>query len=154
MAYPVNQHWRALGRALEAARFDFKKDLIWVKDVASFFAQTTYNQQHETILVLQRRGKALGANTPSNASTVLEFPRPRAHKLHPTQKPLELWETLLAWHTKKGDKVVDPFLGSGTTLIAAERLGRVCSGIEISPVFCDTIIARWEELTGEKAKRL
>jgi hypothetical protein len=69
-------------------------------------------------------------------------------RVHPTQKPI----ALMAWCIKKVDGVVyDPFLGSGTTLIAAEQLGRTCYGMEISPQYCDVIVKRWENLTGEKA---
>ena len=55
--------------------------------------------------------------------------------------------------TEKGELIVDPFLGSGTTLIAAEQLGRKCYGMEISPAYCDVIVKRWETLTGKKATR-
>ena len=71
-------------------------------------------------------------------------------KDHPTQKPVEL----LAWCMKFVEGTVfDPFLGSGTTLIAAEQLGRTCYGMEISPAYCDVIVKRWETLTGQKATR-
>ena len=56
-------------------------------------------------------------------------------------------------HGDNGDEVYDPFLGSGTTLIAAEQLGRKCYGMEISPAYCDVIVKRWETLTGKKATR-
>ena len=73
-------------------------------------------------------------------------------RYHPTQKPV----TLMAWCIEQADKpktVYDPFLGSGTTLIAAEQLGRKCYGMEISPQYCDVIVKRWETLTGRKAVR-
>lgn len=71
-------------------------------------------------------------------------------KQHPTQKPVEL----LAWCLKYAQGLVlDPFLGSGTTLIAAEQLDRTCYGLEISPEYCDVIVERWQNLTGEKATR-
>ena len=69
-------------------------------------------------------------------------------KEHPTQKPVELMAWCMGW--REGD-VFDPFLGSGTTLIAAEQLGRKCYGMEISPAYCDVIVQRWENLTGKKA---
>jgi len=71
------------------------------------------------------------------------------NKLHPTQKPVELVANALCNH--KAELVYDPFLGSGTTLIAAEQLGRKCYGMEISPAYCDVIVNRWEKLTGKKA---
>ena len=71
-------------------------------------------------------------------------------RVHPTQKPVALMQWCLGFSE---GTVFDPFLGSGTTLIAAERLGRACIGAELSPVYCDVIVERWERLTGEKAKR-
>jgi DNA modification methylase len=72
-------------------------------------------------------------------------------RCHPTQKPVQLLAEVM--QNVRGDLVVDPFLGSGTTLIAAEQLGRKCYGMEISPAYCDVIVKRWETLTGKKATR-
>jgi DNA modification methylase len=72
---------------------------------------------------------------------------------HPAQKPVLLTEIPIRNHTKPGDAVYDPFLGSGTTLIAAERHARVCYGFEIDPVYCDVIVARWERFSGRVAER-
>ena len=73
-------------------------------------------------------------------------------KAHPTQKPLALGLRAIEKDTKEGDMVFDFFLGSGSTLIAAEKLGRKCHGIELEPSYCDVIIQRWENLTGGKAE--
>ena len=70
------------------------------------------------------------------------------NELHPTQKPVSLLAEVVQWTV---GIVYDPFLGSGTTLIAAEQLGRKCYGMEISPAYCDVIVKRWETLTGKKA---
>ena len=72
-------------------------------------------------------------------------------KAHPTQKPLALPRRALEKDTKKDDLVVDFFLGSGTTLIACEEMNRICYGLELDPKYCDVIVKRWENLTGEKA---
>ena len=72
---------------------------------------------------------------------------------HPTQKPVVLFETPIRNHLEPGGAVYDPFLGSGTCLIAAESLGRVCYGLEIEPRFCDIVLARWEASTGRRAVR-
>ena len=72
---------------------------------------------------------------------------------HPTPKPVALISKLVSAHSRPADLVADPFLGSGTTLIAAEQLGRKCYGMEISPAYCDVIVKRWENLTGKKAVR-
>jgi hypothetical protein len=70
---------------------------------------------------------------------------------HPTVKPLALAIDAIKDCTKRGDIVVDAFLGSGTTILAAERTGRVCYGTEIDPAFCDVILRRWEQRTGVAA---
>lgn len=72
-------------------------------------------------------------------------------KFHPTVKPVELVKDAILDATKRGQIVLDAFLGSGTTLIAAEECGRICYGIEIEPLYTDTIIRRWEEITGKDA---
>ena len=73
--------------------------------------------------------------------------------IHSTQKPVECMARPIRNHGDKDDDVYDPFLGSGTTLIAAEQLGRKCYGMEISPQYCDVIVKRWENLTGQVAVR-
>src|SRR5207253_11320576 len=72
---------------------------------------------------------------------------------HGTQKPVELMRRPILNHTEPGELVYDPFLGSGTTLIAAEETGRVCYGLEIDPAYVDAIVGRWEKLTGRQAVR-
>ena len=74
--------------------------------------------------------------------------------IHPTQKPTELAVRALVKNIKEGNIVVDFFLGSGSTLIAAEKTGRICYGMEIDEHYCDVIIQRWEEYTREKAVKL
>jgi DNA modification methylase len=70
---------------------------------------------------------------------------------HPTQKPVELTRRPLLNHTSRGELVYDPFLGSGTTLAAAELTERVCYGLELDPKYVDTIVTRWQNLTGRTA---
>ena len=69
-------------------------------------------------------------------------------------KPLELVERAIENSSRAGDVVLDLFLGSGSTLIASERTGRVCYGLEIDPHYCQIVIARWEAFTGEKARQI
>ena len=73
---------------------------------------------------------------------------------HPAQEPVLLYEIPIRNHTKPGEALYDPFLGSGTTLVAAERHARVCLGMEIDPVYCDAILARWERFAGKTAERV
>ena len=73
---------------------------------------------------------------------------------HPTQKPVQVVEPFIEAWTKEDEVVYDPFVGSGTTIIAAERLGRRCYAMEIEPRYCDVAIKRWEDYTGQKAVRV
>jgi DNA modification methylase len=73
-------------------------------------------------------------------------------QLHPTVKPVAMVADAILDCSSRGDVVLDPFLGSGTTLIAAERVGRRCFGIEIDPIYVDTIIRRWQAFSGEIAR--
>jgi DNA modification methylase len=78
--------------------------------------------------------------------------RKRALELHPSVKPTALVSDALLDATKRGDAVLDPFCGGGTTVLAAERTGRRGYAIEIDPLYVDTAIARWEKLTGSQAR--
>jgi DNA modification methylase len=71
---------------------------------------------------------------------------------HPTQKPVELMRRPILNHLRRGELVYEPFLGSGTTLAAAELTERVCYGIELDPKYVDVVILRWQQLTGKDAK--
>lgn len=81
------------------------------------------------------------------------IPRPAESELHPTMKPLPLVERAVENSSKPGNLVLDLFLGSGSTLIAAERTGRICYGMELDPHYCRIVIARWEAFTGLKAQK-
>ena len=72
--------------------------------------------------------------------------------LHPTVKPVQMVADAMLDCTARGDLVLDPFLGSGTTLVAAERVGRRCRALELDPVYVDTAVRRWQALTGETAR--
>jgi DNA modification methylase len=106
------------------------------------------------------QGKGGGANHPANEheglalpSNVLDIKAPAEAIGHSAAFPVGLPSFFIRAFSDEGDNVADPFLGSGTTLIAAEQLHRRCFGIEISPAYCDVIVARWEKLTGGKARR-
>ncbi len=149
MTYPVDRHLFELSAALLEYGWELRKECVWVKDTFSFWPGSKYQQRHEPILVCAKNGKPLGDNIPSNASTVFEIPRPRAHKQHPTEKPIKLWSDLISHHSDSVAGVYDPFLGSGTTLIAAEQLNRTCYGMEISPQYADVIVRRYAQFKEE-----
>ena len=84
-------------------------------------------------------------------SSVIHAPKPRASELHPTMKPVELVERMLINSSARGDLVLDPFGGSGSTLVACESMGRVCRTMELDPRYADVIVLRWQEATGGAA---
>ena len=87
-------------------------------------------------------------------SNVWDFPRPTVSDLHPTMKPVALIEQAVRHASQRGHIVYDPFLGSGSTMIACERLGRACYAIEIDPLYVDVAVKRWEQHTSLKAQRI
>lgn len=78
----------------------------------------------------------------------------RANKDHPAMYPVELPWRCIKMHSDRGDIVLEPFSGSGTTIIACEQLERVCYAMEKSPEYCDLAVKRWEQFTGQKAERI
>jgi DNA modification methylase len=115
--------------------------MVWAKD-SMVLGHSEYHYKHEPILFGWVPGKR-HKNSDRTRTTVWECPRPKASREHPTMKPLELWERAIVDGSIQGESVYDPFLGSGTTLIAAARQGRKCYGMEISPAYCDVIRKRW-----------
>ena len=85
-------------------------------------------------------------------TTILREDKPSKNDIHPTMKPVKLFARLIINSTKKGQKVLDIFGGSGTTIMACEQLGRKGYAMELDPRYCDAIVKRWEELTGKKAE--
>lgn len=124
----------------------------WVKNNATFSPMgVDYHWQAEPIFYGWMPGAAHRYYGGRKQTTVWEIDRPTASPEHPSMKPVALVARAVENSTRKGELVLDPFLGSGTTLIAAEQTDRICYGLEIDPRYCDVIVARWENLTGEKA---
>jgi hypothetical protein len=144
MSYPVDRHLFELADALRTYKLELRKELVWVKDTFSFWPGAQYQQRHEPILVIARHGRPVNSDVPANESTVFEFPRPRAHDLHPTAKPVELWSKLVRYHATRS--VYEPFSGSGTTIVAAEATGRQCYAIEISPAYVAVSLERFSQM--------
>jgi site-specific DNA-methyltransferase (adenine-specific) len=125
--------------------------LIWVKDVL-VLGHSDYQWQHEPCLYGWKEGAAHGWYSDRAQSTTLRFNRPKRNEEHPTMKPVALFAYLIGNSTAPQGLVLDTFLGSGTSLIAAEQLGRKCYGMEIDPAYCDVVVERWEKLTGNVAE--
>lgn len=124
--------------------------IIWVKN-NHVLGRSDYNYKHEPILYGWTTKHKFYKNGPFKTS-VWEVNKPLKNDLHPTMKPVELIENAILNSSGKGQLVSDPFLGSGSTLIACEKTERKCYGIEIIPLYCDVTIKRWEEFTGHKAE--
>ena len=117
----------------------------------ALFAQ--YKHWYEPCFYAFKQGQAPRWHGSTGERTVWEHDKPSSNDLHPTMKPVALIERAIANSTEPGQLVLDPFLGSGTAIIAAERLARACYGFDLDARYCDVILQRWEEFTGEKAVR-
>jgi DNA modification methylase len=151
--YLWNSHrnFGLMHRLLESRGFKVASVITWEKEsFAPSFGD--YNEQTEFCLYGWKGGGRHAWYGPKNESTLWRVHRDRtANYRHPTQKALALAERAIRNSSKRGDIVFDPFLGSGTSLIAAARLGRRCFGIEIEPRYCDVIVRRYIALAGESA---
>jgi DNA modification methylase len=164
----VCMDWKHLDELLEAGRevYEKLKNIVaWVKSTAGM--GSLYRSQHELICVFKSgtgrhvNNIELGKNG-RNRTNVWQYDSAgtQARKgnnvleLHPTVKPVQLVMDALLDCSNRGGIVLDCFLGSGTTLLAAERTGRICRGIELDPLYVDTAIRRWQNLTGQDAVRV
>lgn len=117
------------------------------------FTPCDYRANHQSVLFGWLPG-ARHKNNDRSRTTVWQCDRPKSSIDHPTMKPVELWSRAVLDGSREQEIVLDPFLGSGTTVIAAHINQRRCFGIELSPAYCDVIVNRWEDLTGESAVRI
>ncbi len=142
-----------LQKAWLAAGGKWSTFIIWAKNTFTM-GRSDYQRQYEAILYgWSLKGKKYFTEA-RNEADVWEYPRPRRNDLHPTMKPIALVERAICNSSLPEASVLDPFGGSGTTLIAAERLGRKCFMIELSPEYCDVIVKRWSEFTGREANHI
>jgi len=125
--------------------------LIWKKNQPTFsMGRLDYDYQHEPILFTwcKKHKKVMAGE---HRTSIWEIDREQKCNIHPTMKPVALYANAYSNNSETGDTVADIYAGSGTAFIAAEQLNRKCYGMEISPQYCDVIVARWEKLTGKKA---
>jgi DNA modification methylase len=153
---PAGPQGTTFRTAIADAGWDFHQGLVWVKN-AIVVGHSDHHFQHEDLLYGWKpgpgrpgRGRHAGSRWygDNSQSTVLFYDRPARSDTHPTIKPVALLEQLLRNSSRRGDFVVDPFAGSGSTLIACERLGRCCRAVELDPAYCDVVRERYRELTG------
>ncbi len=136
--------------AFKEAGWDLKQCIIWVKQ-HFVMGRQDYQWQHEPILYGWKPGAAHKFYGDRKQTTVWQIDRPMASREHPTMKPVALCSKAIENSSKAGDIVLDLFGGSGSTLIACEQLNRTCYMMELDPIYCDVIIKRWENFTGQKA---
>lgn len=141
-------------QAIRDSGFMLKHQLIWNKN-NHVLGRCDYNYKHEPMIYGWKiNGNHNFYGCGEFKTSVWDIAKPLQSKLHPTMKPVALVANCMKDTTKEGDFVLDLFGGSGTTLIAAEQLGRKCYMMELDPHYCDVIIARWEKLTGKKATKI
>jgi DNA modification methylase len=161
IAAPAGPRHMAFHEAVLAAGWRIHQELVWSKG-SIVLGHSDYHYSHEPILY----GYVPGPGRPGRGrhegtkwygdhaqSSVLNYPKPAASVDHPTMKPVGLVSQCLANSTARGDLVYEPFLGSGTTLIAAEQLGRRCYALELEPAYVQVAIERWQEFAGQRAVR-
>jgi|SRR5579872_211759 len=141
---------REFQAALESSGFEVRCQIIWAKNTFAWgFGR--YKFQHEPIFYCHVAGQSDAWYGDKSQSTLWQEKKPSASRLHPTMKPVELVERALINSSKAGDTVLDVFGGSGSTLIAGEKIGRNARLMEIDPRFVDVIVTRWQEFTGKQA---
>jgi DNA modification methylase len=159
--------WRHIGEILQAGKrvySELKNVCVWTKPNAGM--GSLYRSQHELVFVFKNGQESHRNNVQLGQfgryrTNVWQYPGANSFsrttnegnllELHPTVKPVGLVADAIMDCTSRHDIVLDPFLGSGTTLIAAERTGRICYGIELDPLYVDTIVRRWQRFTGLSA---
>ena len=160
--------WRHIEELMAAGRSvygELKNLCVWTKDNAGM--GSLYRSQHELVFVFKHGGDAHRNNVQlgqfgRNRSNVWRYPGANSFArcgeegnllaLHPTVKPVAMVADAILDCSARGEIVLDAFLGSGTTVIAAERTGRRCYGLELDPAYVDTIVRRWQALTGGRAR--
>jgi DNA modification methylase len=152
----------AIATALLACDFAIRSQIVWVKQHFAL-SRGDYHWQHEPCWYAVRRGASSHWQGDRTQSTVWSVPNlnplggdrsgenePTGHS---TQKPVRLFERAILNHTTGADAIYDPFVGSGTAIIAAEKTGRTCYALEVDPVYVQASVDRWEAYTGRRAVR-
>lgn len=162
-----------VSQSLQACRFQIRAHIVWIKQrfvisrghyhpahEPAFFAvrdgaedhwQERFEPEHDLAIYAVREGGTGHWNGSRKQSDVWHIEHVKSDTGHGTQKPIEAMRRPILNNSKRGDLVYDPFLGSGTTLMAAELTGRVCRGLELNPAYADVIVKRWQQASGRSA---
>ena len=153
-------HAAAVAEGLVGIGFEIVAQVIWDKGLFAM-GRSWYHWAHEPCWVIRKPGIPNLFHGSRDQSTIWRAPSPKMimagsteeKQDHPAQKPVVLFETPIRNHLRAGEAMYDPFIGSGTTIIAAETLGRRCYGMELEPRYVQVSLERWQALTGETAVR-
>ena len=145
-------HAATVAESLEAAGFSIRSQIVWAKD-RLVLSRGDYHWQHEPCwYAVKRTGKGHWAGDRKQTTLWQIGNRDQdAETVHGTQKPVECMRRPILNNSSPGQAVYEPFMGSGTTMIAAETTGRVCLGIELDPAYVDVAVERWQRFTGKVA---
>jgi DNA modification methylase len=139
--------------SLEAANFEIVCQIVWAKD-RFIISRGDYHWQHEPCWYAVRKGKKHEWSGDRSQSTLWQIAHLKSETGHSAQKPVDCMKRPIENNSSPGQAVYDPFVGSGTTIIAAEMTARACHAIEINPTYVDVSIERWQNFTGEKAQKV
>jgi DNA modification methylase len=146
-------HAGTVAESLTVSGFDIRSQVIWAKD-RLVLSRGDYHWQHEPCwYAVRKKGRGHWSGD-RKQTTLWQIPKrdQDAATVHGTQKPVECMRRPMLNNSAPGQPVYDPFLGSGTSVIAAETTGRICFGLELDPAYVDVIVSRWQQFTGESAR--
>jgi DNA modification methylase len=147
----AGRHASAIQATLEAVGLDIRCQIVWAKQQFAI-GRGDYHWQHEPCWYAVRNGKAGHYVGDRKQTTLWEIDKPvKSETGHSTQKPVECMRRPMVNNSTLGDAVYDPFVGSGTSIIAAEMTGRQCLAIELNPAYVDVSVQRWQDFTGGTA---
>lgn len=136
---------------LSEYKFHIAQWLIWIKENFNI-SRLSYHPKHEIITYGWKKGASHQWYNNRSQVDVVQFKRNIGKSVHPTEKPVSLIQYFISNSSMRNQIIIDLFMGSGSTLIACEKSNRICYGMEIDPHYCDVIIERWQNFTGQKAE--
>jgi DNA modification methylase len=154
-------HAAEVAEGLERIGFEIVAQVIWDKGLFAM-GRSWYHWSHEPCWVVRKKGAKVRFYGSRDQATIWHVPSPKMIMAgsaeprldHPTQKPLVLFETPIRNHLRVGEALYEPFCGSGTALVAAERCGASCYAMEIDPIYVEVALRRWERFSGQDAERI
>ena len=147
-------HATTVAESLIGCGFDIRAQIVWSKNHFAL-GRGDYHWQHEPCWYAVRKKATShwqGARDQSTLWSIAPIGTEDAATAHGTQKPVEAMRRPIVNNSERGDLIYEPFAGSGTTLIAAETVGRTCLAMEVDPTYCDVVIERWQRHTADPAR--